>query len=417
MTRHRRTLITLGGVLVVGTSIFGVKTLLWPRGSTAQKTCAQVSKQDVTERLEVLGEPFKTGKYAKVQPYARNVWAMYPFQRQVYLGHGDSNRNQGPIPLWFFNPQSRQFKFDFVAPEEQIRNFQAIGSSLYIPGIDARGSWKFGNFYRRRQQGWQKIRTIPGGVHVWSIQGFKNQLWTAIRRQDNRGYLLRSANRGRTWQEVQTLRTDPARLVRFEASLYVFSGGPPWQVDATLSPRQRPDLDRTTLFPDHKQATQVTKTATYKSQLAYLSNVSRYVARTSRNTKVLNSEDPHLHPPGLFVAQSLEPNNAKVRRIQLPTNEVPWDLWATQQGLYVLTSDRQQGSGQQRFVNRIRKATDQQHWCEILTFESETFARSFTQLQGHWYFGLGTDYGQEYGRKSYTQRAHPQSGTILRTQL
>ena len=413
---YRRTLTTLGVGLTVGISLLVTKTLLWPMDSTAQ-TCTKVPQKDVTARLDLLGMPFKTGKYAKSQPYARNVWVMYPFQNKVYLGHGDSNSNRGPIPLWFFNLKSRRFKFQFVAPEEQIRDFQAIGSTLYTPGIDARGNWKFGNFYRLKKKGWQKVRTLPGGVHVWSIQGFQRQLWSVIRRQDSHGYLLRSGDGGRSWQDVQVLRADPAQLVRFETSLYVFGGGRPWQVDATLKPIQRQDLDLPTLFPNHSQATLVTKAVAYQSQLAYLSNVPRFASSTSQNTKVLNSEDPHLQPPGLFAAQSLKPNNTKVQRIQLEANEVPWDLLASKQGLYVLTSERQNVSGKQRFVNRVRKAMDQNHWCEILTFESETFARSFTQLQGHWYFGLGTDYGEKYGRKSYTQRAHPQSGTILRTQI
>ncbi|WP_299408131.1 hypothetical protein [Acaryochloris sp. IP29b_bin.148] len=412
---HRHTFMMLGVGLLGGLGVLGMKTWLWPLVSTAQ-TCDPLPQQDVTKRLERLGTPFATGQYAKSQPYARNVWVMYPFQNQVYLGHGDSNANQGPIPLWFFDPQSQQFQFNFVAPEEQIRDFQRINATLYTPGIDSRESWKFGNIYRFQKRRWQKVRTLPGGVHVWSIQGFKRQLWSVIRRRDNRGYLLRSANNGRTWQDVQTLRPDPALMAQFEGSLYVFPGGSPWQIDTTLRPIHRTDLERTQLFPDHSQATQITKVVPYQSRLAYLGHLSRYVSYSAQGAKVLNREDPHLQPPGLFVARSLKPNQTQVRRISLNPNEVPWDLVATRQGLYVLTSERQQRTGQQRFVNRVRQATDQDLWCEVLTFESDTFARSFTQLQGKWYFGLGTDYGAAYGSKSYTQTAHPQAGTILRTQ-
>lgn len=415
-SNDRRPLIFLGTVLTLGIGVWGAKTMFWPADSAAQ-TCDPISKQNVTERLEKLGSPFTTGKHAKSQPYARNVWVMSPFKGKVYLGHGDSNRNRGPIPLWFFNPKSRRFKFQFVALEEEIRDYQTIGATLYTPGIDARGSWKFGTIYRLRKKGWRQLRTLPGAVHVWSIQGFRQKLWSVIRRRDNRGYLVSSEDGGQTWQDVQTLRSDSAQMFQFEDSLYIFPGGRPWQVTDALQPRQRQDLDQPTLFPNHSQATQITQAVTDGSQMAYLSNVSRYGDITSQKVRVLNTEDPHRQPPGLFVAQSLAPNNTKVQRIMLRPNEIPWDLLATKQGLYVLTSERQQVGGKQRFVNRVRQAIDQRHWCEILSFNSATFARSFTQLQGKWYFGLGTDYGAQYGRKSYTKIADPQSGTILRTEL
>lgn len=390
----------------------------WPLGSSsAAQVCAQVPTADVTQRLENLGSPFTTGKHAKAQPYARNVWGMVTFQNRIYLGHGDSNANRGPIPLWFFKPSTQEFKFNFVAPEEEIRSFQAIGSTLYTPGIDARGNWKLGNIYRLKKKRWKKIRTLPGGVHVWSIAGFENKLWSVIRRADNRGYLLASKDNGQTWQDIQTLNTNPAHMARFEASLYVFAGGRPWQLGKNLQPIQRQDLDRTTLFPNHPQATQVKKTAVYQSQLAYVSKGSRYISRTLQSVKVLNSEDPHLQPPGLFVANSLKPNDTQVQRIPLKPQEVPWDVISTSKGLFVLTSERQRSAGKLRFINRVRQASHPQHWCESLRFESDTFARSLTQYQGQWYFGLGTDYGAEYGLKSYTPTAHPLSGTILRTPL
>lgn len=404
--------------VIAGTGVIASQFLQWPLGSSsAAQVCAQIPTTDVTQRLENLGSPFATGQYAKAQPYARNVWVMVPFENQIYLGHGDSNANQGPIPLWFFDPSSQQFQFNFVAPEEEIRSFHTIDSALYTPGIDARESWDLGNIYRLQQQDWQKIRTLPGGVHVWSIEGFAGQLWSVIRRPDNQGYLMASRDKGQTWQDIQTLNTSPAHMTRFEDSLYIFAGGRPWQLGQTLQPIQRQDLDRTTLFPNHPQATQVKKTAVFQSQLAYVSQGSRYISHTAQGAKVLNSEDPHIQPPGLFAANSLAPNNTQVQRIQLKPQEVPWDVVTTPKGLFVLTSERQWIAGKLRFINRVRQATNPQHWCEILRFESDTFARSLTQYQEQWYFGLGTDYGAEYGLKSYTPTAHPLSGTILRTQL
>lgn len=410
----RWALILIG--VIAGTGAIASQFMQWPLGSSsAAQVCAQVPTTDVTPRLENLGSPFTTGQYAKSQPYARNVWVMVPFQNQIYLGHGDSNANQGPIPLWFFNPSSNQFQFKFVAPEEEIRSFQTIDSELYTPGIDARESWDLGNIYRLQQQNWQKIRTLPGGVHVWSIAGFADQLWSVIRRSDNRGYLITSGDKGQTWQDIQTLNTSPAHMARFEESLYVFVGGRPWQLGPSLQPVQRQDLDRTTLFPNHPQATQVKKTAVFQSQLAYISKGSRYISHTSQAVRVLNSEDPHLQPPGLFIATSLASNNTQVQRVQLKPQEVPWDVITTPNGLFVLTSERQRNAGKLRFINRVRQANHPQHWCEILRFESDTFARSLTQYQNQWYFGLGTDYGAEYGLKSYTPTAHSLSGTILRT--
>ncbi len=410
----------LFGLAVAGMSL-GAIGWHWLRqsdvASSVPKACTQTPTVDITQRLEMVGSPFTTSQHKKSDPYARNVWVMFPFQQQLYLGHGDSNHNQGPIPLWYFDPASETFQFDFVAPEEQIQTFQAIDQTLYTPGIDARENWKFGSIYRLGATNWQQLRTLPGGVHVWAIQGFARQLWAVIRRPDNRGYLLTSKDGGRTWQDVRSLRRESAHMVLFQSSLYIFSRGRPWQVDQTLVPKQRQDLDLKQLFPEHTQATQITQTATHQSQLAYISNRSRYISHTVQGTKILNRADPHLQPPGLFVAQSLDPLNTKVQRIALRAHEVPWDLFSTPQGLYVLTSERRNQTGQQSFLIRVRQASHRHQWCAILAFESDTFARSFAQFQGKWYFGLGTDYGSAYGRKSYTQRAHPLSGTVLRTTL
>src|SRR5262249_23739132 len=60
-----------------------------------------------------------------------------------------------------------------------------IDDKLYIPGIDARDDWSYGNFYVRSASDptWVKYRTIPGGLHVFDLYAFSDPLGPAVPRK------------------------------------------------------------------------------------------------------------------------------------------------------------------------------------------------------------------------------------------
>jgi hypothetical protein len=340
----------------------------------------KVAANDLTSKLEDLGSPFLRGEYSEQSPFARNVIMMQPFHNRLYLGHGDGVENEGPIPLWAYNPSTQQFRYSFVAPEESIDIFRAIGSSLYTPGIDATQSWQYGSIYQLNERGWKQFRMIPEGLHVDDLEGFAGQLWAPVRREDVETYLVASADGGKTWKDVYNTESDYGRLQVFEDSLYVLATNGVVHVDGDLRVRQRPDIDE-----------------------------------EGDTVKILNDRDPHDYSPGLFVAHSLAVGHIDVERIPLGRHEVPFDIFTNDTGAYVLTSERIDSDGGYYFLMRVRRSTDLQTWDEYLRFRDRTFARSFAFLDGSWYFGLGTGRGVTYDPNSYTEYVEGRSGTILRS--
>src|SRR5215207_664985 len=73
------------------------------------------ASRDVTASVERLGNPF-----AVPAGYARNVWDMQAFAGRVYVGHGDSRDNAGPIPIWSLDPATGAALEEFLTSEEQV---------------------------------------------------------------------------------------------------------------------------------------------------------------------------------------------------------------------------------------------------------------------------------------------------------
>jgi len=112
---------------------------------------------------------------------ARSVWDMQRWGDRIYLAHGDMNSNAGPTDVWYFDVSREVFIKEGTIDEEGIRRFAPSGSTLFIPGGDARepGSsreWELGNIYRLAEDGWRKRRTVPWAYHVWDVVQAGEQL-------------------------------------------------------------------------------------------------------------------------------------------------------------------------------------------------------------------------------------------------
>jgi hypothetical protein len=87
----------------------------------------------------------------------------------------------------------------------------------------------------------------------------------------------------------------------------------------------------------------------------------------------------------LFAASS--PDTA--RRVTLPeATAKPYDVLVRNNTAYVLASVRQ-SNGQH--VNLVYSSQNAIQWSEVLRFTADTFARSFEELNGDFYFGLGSN--------------------------
>ena len=73
------------------------------------KTAFEIST-DVTQHIEVLGNPYLEKYPDKRQTYARNIWDMCAFKNELLIGGGNSSnigpaRNAGPVPVIAYSPR------------------------------------------------------------------------------------------------------------------------------------------------------------------------------------------------------------------------------------------------------------------------------------------------------------------------
>lgn len=135
--------------------------------------------------------------------YARSVWDMHYYNGRVYIGSGDILRNRGPIDVWSFETKGKEvsFKKEITVDEEQVHRFIDYAGKLFIPGYDAQESWDFGNLYIKDGGVWQKLRTIPHGLHICDVALFNRNLYVYMT-SDGYSGILESCDMGQTWKYV-----------------------------------------------------------------------------------------------------------------------------------------------------------------------------------------------------------------------
>ncbi|HEU0053912.1 MAG TPA: hypothetical protein VFQ39_12085 [Longimicrobium sp.] len=333
---------------------------------------------------ERIAAPFEETSY-----YARNVWDMQAFGGRIYLAHGDEIDNRGPVTLWTLDPATGGVSPGYRTDEEQVDLFRVLRGELYVPGHDPRGRWSRGNFYRLARGGWTRYRTIPHGVHTFDLAVHEGRLFAALG-TSSRPTLVYSDDEGRTWMPATAetrrmhvlfefagglyaapkLRTDAAAgagtLLRFDGTRFVSTG----VGGAALLPG----------LPD--TAGRMVRPLEFRGYLVYV------VASGAINWK----------PAALAASRTLR----DARAIPLPdAYAVPYDLLSRDSTLYVLAAAP---DGEHAYTILVYATRDLTDWHEVVRFTAPTFARSFEESGGDFYFGLGCTY----------QAPSPASGEVLR---
>ncbi len=317
--------------------------------------------------------------------YARNVWDMQLWQGTLYMGHGNSSNrgpatNAGPIPIVAYDLATGRFETEFTVDEEQIDRFRIIGNRLYIPGHDPRDSWDLGNFYRLNEGGWEKVRTIPLGIHTYDILAFHDTLFVA--EGSKKGAMVSySDDLGRTWKSVVLPGTPRAyTLFTLENILYVsaYKG-----LIFRYNSRGFKPVE-TDLFPDALSGRHPLVV-----RAAHLGQTLVYIGADRVN-------DHQWRPFAAYKAARID----AAQRLPLAPTDLPYDILVRDGRAYVLTN-RPEDAG---FTAIIYRSGDLAVWREVVRFSAPALARSFEYHAGVFYVGLGTD----------TASLHEASGNIYR---
>ena len=343
---------------------------------------------DVTGKLQLFVSPFKNGTYS------RNVWDMQLFNGKIYIGQGNASnagidQNAGPVPITSFDPVTATFATELIADEEQIDTFKILNGKLTAPGLDSRESWELGNYYTLEPTGWSKHRTITRGIHVFDMEYFNGIYFAGLGSDSKKSPIVYSEDDGKTWIQGTTPVIDFVRVYNvfeFQGSVYAAEAlhnaknaigygmgelkkfnGTTFEVMLGQGLTLFPGMP---LFPPRNwgffKMTRVTK---FADKLMYIANIC--------------NNDQQSLPIALCVSSKIGMVSAKVSFPEIKA--LPMDILVRGNKAYALTY-LQTPNG---FTTIVYESTDLSLWKEVIRFTDIAFARSFEELNGVFYFGMG----------------------------
>lgn len=335
---------------------------------------------DVTTEVERLGMPSTKG------PYARNIWDMQLFAGRIYLGHGNSSNvgpepNAGPIPIWYYDLATGRFIKEGTVDEEQIDSYRILDGKLYIPGHDPRGDTPRGDLYQLNTNGWAKVNTLPDAVHTYDVALFDGHLFAAIGTLASHRILV-SDDMGQTWRTAMADSGRTYSLFAFKQQLYAVSFilNRPDPSDSEIDRYNGKQfvhgpIAGSSIIPEASSDTDAemrfVRTTNFANQLLYIA------------AETIN--DHQWTPKGFYVTSDMQHGQHIV--LSEPT-AIPYDIVVRGDTAYLLASVKRSAG---TYTNLVYASRDAQHWSEQFRFNTSTFARSFEESNGDFYFGLGSD--------------------------
>ncbi|WP_455757813.1 hypothetical protein [Sulfurimonas sp.] len=347
---------------------------------------------DVTKHIEVLGNPYRQFYNTKEGIYSRNIWDMQLFDSKVYLGAGNSSNggpssNSGRTPVIFLKLKNNKFYKEYKVAEEQIDLYKVYKNNLYIPGHDATQKWTFGNFYvKSKKKKWKKYRTIPNALHVYDLVllkdklyvglGFKNGGGVGVSSDNGKTWKIQKLSKGRIYSFIQ-LDDNLLAIKKFKKSSKVYFSVADLNLKYSNDFFPRFDITQNKMFPNTKlknKSKKITRATNIKDSVIYLG--------------AYKHNDHQSKPFGVYKA-NLKNEKLIVNKIKLKDNYIPRDILVRDDSVYILASVKKSNMTEVKVLKYNIKNIDKVE--EILEFKSPTFARSFEEFNGDFYFGLGCD--------------------------
>jgi len=137
---------------------------------------------------------------------ANEVWDVKIRGDLVYRGAGDYNKNAGITPILAFNKETRSWVKQGDTEDQAIQRFVEIGGTLYAPGIDPQEGWEYGNFYVLNGEQWQKVRTLPNGLHNFDMIEFDGKIFAGLGTETLGNTVAVSQDKGESFSFVPLYR-------------------------------------------------------------------------------------------------------------------------------------------------------------------------------------------------------------------
>lgn len=137
---------------------------------------------------------------------ARCAWDVEVYNNRLYVGSGDYDKNAGPVNMFYYDIKGEKWVDDGYLPDEEISRFFVFDGKLFACGIDPKDDWSYGNFYTCDGGEWQTNRNIPGGIHNFDMVQFEGKLFAGLGVSETDFPAAVSSDGGKTWSQLPFYR-------------------------------------------------------------------------------------------------------------------------------------------------------------------------------------------------------------------
>ena len=328
---------------------------------------------------------------------------MQLYKDKIYLGAGNSSnvgpaQNAGRVYVVSLNPKTDTFKYEYKVAEEQIDLFKVYGNTLYVPGHDATQKWTFGNIYSKKNNKWTKYRTLPKALHVYDLVEKDGQIFTAVGLY-KKGSIFISDRKAQQWKQLPQGKGRVYSFLEvgdeiFATKTFKSKNSEKLNITQWLDKYNtfsaRYDLNIYKMFPDTK----------FKNKSIKITRS----AKTNIGTFYLGAYTHNDHQSKPFGVYFID-KNLNISKVKLNKNVIPRDIIIRGENIFLLASKKNNV-----IVYRITsKSLSVSHH---LSFEYPTFARSFEEFEGCFYFGMGSDIKR--AKNWSIEELKPQTGDIIK---
>ena len=449
--------IALVAALVAG---FCLARRLWPHGEPARSTPLLpawpwqqppvVPKRGIGPlkqltpgwQSRLLGNPAAQRYPHCWQSLPRTPWDLALFNGRLYAGLGNANNegstaNAGPVPLHAYHFSKGRWLGEATLPEEEISRFIAHGRELWLPGADARGSWRWGNLYHRSagESLWWQERRVPRFIHLHDLVWHRDRMVVAgnvpdavssgPKDQRHGSALATSGHGGRSWHVQRLAGWRATALLPLDGQLYAlealpgpglqgwlqrgkrwqqFTGVHQWLPDGRWQPRR--DLPAQVLLPGVAGAGQrfgwIDQVTPAGSSVAWIAQLGPWRDQPSHRKA--------------FVAQSLRRERPDLQPIPLEANRQAMDLQREGSNWLLLSSSQLSSQRWRSQITRVGLNGQHIKMEEVLAFEAPLPGWSLAGDQHRFFVGLGHPPNQAEPSRGRCSSADRLSGTVVSLQ-
>ncbi len=328
---------------------------------------------------------------------ARTPWDIEVFNGMLYVGGGDYDANSGPVPIYCFDINGKEWLHSGTVPDEQIEKFKVIQGRLMAPGCDPRQDWSLGNIYELRDAQWVTNRSIPGGIHQFDIIEYDGKIFAALGVVPGQFPIAVSGDGGQTFQQVTLYKnglpidtTVPAGTSSVQIRVYDF-----FILNDNLYAYYCHYIDGAFTLEIYQY---------HNNAFYYYSDMPNQL-RSKRTTYRTFDEAVEFDGNQYFTTGNLyiSPDMKNAEKITISENCIVTDLRVIEDSLYALTAVKNDDETYRTAV-WCKAAGNTAAFRELFYFDFPCPAQCFTYHNGTMYFGMGDGILSE---------SDPNNGTIL----